>query len=49
MSSYTIGRTETTTIPIVTSEKLSLMTGMFPKNHPAPRHTDTHPTAPTAL
>ena len=37
-SSNTIGRTDTKTMPIVTSEKLFLTIGMLPKNQPAPRH-----------
>ena len=39
-NSNSIGRTDTKTIPIVTSEKLFLMIGTLPKNQPAPRHSD---------
>src|SRR5213078_1910553 len=44
-----IGRIDTMTMPIVTSEKLFLMIGMLPKNQPAPRHSDTQATAPARL
>ncbi len=42
MNSNTIGRSETITMPMVTSEKFCLMTGTLPKSKPAPRHKPTH-------
>ena len=48
-SSNTIGRTDTKTMPIVTSEKLSFTIGTLPNSKPAPRHRPTHATAPATL
>ncbi len=49
MNSTSIGRIETKTMPIVTSEKLFLITGTLPNSQPAPRHSATQPMAPTML
>ena len=49
MISNSIGKADTKTIPIVTSEKLFLMTGTFPKSTPAPRQRLTYAAAPTRL
>ena len=46
MSSNTIGSTDTTTMPMVTSEKLSFTIGTLPNSKPAPRHRTTQATAP---
>ena len=40
-SSNTIGSTDTKTMPIVTSEKLSFTIGTLPNSKPAPRHRPT--------
>ena len=42
-------RSETITMPIVTSEKFCFTTGTLPKRIPAPRHRPTHPIAPMKL
>src|SRR5712671_2455038 len=48
-SSHSIGKIDTKTMPIVTSEKLFLTIGTLPNSQPAPRHSVTHDTAPTML
>ena len=49
MNSNTIGRTDTTTMPMVTSEKLFFTIGTLPNTKPAPRHKPTQATAPATL